>query len=161
MDTDRLVDRAVREQLVALLRGGQAHVTFDDVMEGFPASRAGERVAGAQHSAWELLEHLRIAQRDILVFSGGTAESYVELEWPREYWPTVAGPQEEGEWDRSVEAFREDLKRMVALVEDESRDLYEPFAWGQGQNLLREALLVADHNAYHLGQLMLMRRMLE
>jgi hypothetical protein len=153
-------DTALRRQLVDLLTGGNAHITFADAVKEFPVEKAGIRPAGSPHSVWELLEHLRIAQEDILRFSSAP-EGYTELKWPDDYWPASPAPNSASEWNRSVEAVRKDLEEFVRLVKDRSRDLFEPFAWGTGQTLLREALLIADHNAYHLGQLMLVRRMLE
>ena len=110
------------------------------------------------HSAWELLEHLRITQLDILLFS--TLAHYTSPKWPEGYWPVEAGPERAEQWDDSVRHFLADRAGVEKLVLDEGRDLFEPFAWGDGQTLLREALLVADHSAYHLGQLLLVRRAL-
>jgi hypothetical protein len=164
-------DAALRKHLIDLLEGGQAHITMEDAVKGFPVHRAGERPGGSPHSAWELLEHIRIAQEDIVAFSGGTArrmptgknppEGYRELKWPDGYWPASPAPANQSEWDNSVAAIRKDLRRFLRLVEDPQRNLFVPFPWGTGQTLLREALLIADHNAYHLGQLMLVRRLLE
>ncbi|HET8548881.1 MAG TPA: DinB family protein, partial [Bryobacteraceae bacterium] len=130
-----------------------------DAVRDFPVERAGIRPAGSPHSAWELLEHLRIAQHDILCFSMGP-EKYVELKWPDDYWPSSAGPSSAAEWGKSVAAVRRDLDSFIRLLRASERDLFEPFSWGTGQTLLREALLIADHNAYHLGQLVLIHRML-
>ncbi len=151
-------DSALREQLIALLHGGHAHVTFEKAVEGFPAERAGERPAGSPYSAWELLEHLRIAQNDILRFS--QSADHVSPEWPKGYWPGGPAPADRGAWSKSVAAFLDDRAEFEALLHDPSRDLNTAFAWGDGQTLLREALVLADHNAYHIGQLILVRRML-
>ena len=145
--------------LIELLEGGSAHIRFADVVRDFPLERAGVRPEGLPHSAWELLEHLRIAQADIVRFSAG--KDYAELKWPEDYWPSSPGPKDRREWEASVEAVRQDLARFLAMLQEEPRNLFEPFAWGDGQTLLREALLIADHNAYHLGQLLLVRRMVE
>jgi hypothetical protein len=153
-------DAAVRKHVIDLLTTGNAHLTFPDAVKDFPVDEAGVRPAGSPHSAWELLEHLRIAQEDILRFSSGP-EGYVERKWPDEYWPASPAPKSAGAWNESVEAVGKDRDEFVGLLKDGGRDLFEPFSWGTGQTLLREALLVADHNAYHLGQLMLVRRMLE
>lgn len=152
-------DTALRQHLDALLRMEGAHISFNHAVEGFPAAHRGARPADSPHSAWELLEHLRIAQEDILDFSRNP--DYKEKEWPGDYWPPAPEPPSPEAWDRSVEQFRADLDAMRQLVADPSNDLFQPFAHGDGQTLLREALLVADHNAYHLGQLVLLRRMLE
>lgn len=152
-------DRALRDHLLYLLRGGGAHAPFDQVIRNLPAELRGVRPPGAEHSPWEVLEHLRITQWDILEFS--RRGDHVSPEWPKEYWPQEQAPPDDGAWDRSIETFRRELKEMEALVEDDpASDLYAPFPWGDGQTLLREALLVADHNAYHLGELVLLRRLL-
>ncbi len=151
-------DRALRDHLLYLLRGGGAHASFDQVIANLPAELRGVRPPGASHSPWEVLEHLRITQWDILEFSRNGA--HVSPEWPKEYGPRELAPPDAGAWDRSVETFRRELKEMEALVDDPSSDLYAQCPWGDGQTLLREALLVADHNAYHLGELVLLRRLL-
>jgi hypothetical protein len=151
-------DSALREQLVQLLRGGHAHATFDETIRDFPLDRIGVRPTGVPYSAWELLEHLRIAQKDILEFS--RSGEYVSPKWPEGYWPKSPGPLQESEWHESVLAFRNDLVRFEAIIQDPTQDLNRKFPWGDGQTLLREALLIADHNSYHLGQLLLVRRLL-
>lgn len=154
-------DSDLRRHLVELLRGGQAHLTFDDAVRDFPSRLRGAAPAGSPHSGWQLVEHLRIAQRDILEFSRNDKGDYQERKWPEEYWPSTAAPPDEQAWKRSIRDFREDSRTFEELVQDPSRDLYLPFPWGSGQTLLREALLVADHNAYHIGQLLLLRRVAE
>jgi hypothetical protein len=151
---------AVRKHLRQLLEGGQAHITLHEALQGFPVERAGVRPSGAPHSAWELLEHIRIAQEDILHFSEGP-EHYVARRWPDDYWPSSVAPDSPEAWNKSAAAIRRDLAAFLRLVEDPKRDLFEPFPWGEGQTLFREAVLIADHGAYHLGQLMLVRRLLE
>lgn len=152
-------DAYLREQLLELLRGENAHATFDDVVNGFPVAHVGVRPGGAPHSPWEVLEHMRISQYDIVRFSQDP--DYVSPKWPDEYWPRQQAPGSEREWRKSTESFRWDRKEFEQLILDPGRDLYEPFPWGDGQTLLREALVLADHTAYHLGQLMLLRRALE
>jgi hypothetical protein len=152
-------DADLRKHLAALLEGGNAHITFADAVKDFPVERAGIRPNGSPHSAWELLEHLRIAQADIVLFSH--SKDYVEPKFPDDYWPSSPAPKSNREWDASIHSVREDLEQFVEMLQDEKRSLFEPFPWGDGQTLLREALLIADHNSYHLGQLMLLRRMLE
>jgi hypothetical protein len=151
-------DKSVREHVVNLLTKGHAHVTFDDAVKGLPAELRGKRPKGLEHSAWELLEHLRIAQWDILEFSRNA--KHVSPEWPGGYWAKSAAPPDEKAWEKSVRAFKRDLKAMAALVSDEATDLHARIPHGDGQTLLREALLTADHNAYHVGQLVLVRKML-
>jgi hypothetical protein len=151
-------DKALRQHLVKLLKGGDAHADFEKAVKDFPADLRGKRPEGAEHSPWEVLEHLRIAQWDILDFCRNA--EYNERKWPDEYWPKTAAPPDEKEWGESVKAFRNDLKAMCDLVADERTDLFAKIPHGDGQTILREALVVADHNAYHLGELVLLRRLL-
>ena len=151
-------DEVLRQHLIELLDGGKAHLQYDDVVDGWPVAQRGVRPEGSNHSPWEVLEHLRICQCDILEFSRDA--DYESPDWPVGYWPTVHEPPTDKAWDESVAAFRSDLADMKTLVEDEAQDLYQPFAWGEGQTLLREAMLVADHNAYHLGELMALKKRL-
>jgi uncharacterized damage-inducible protein DinB len=151
-------EEALREQLIQLLTAGHAHTTFDQAIKNFPHEKIGVRPPGAPHSAWELLEHMRIAQNDILRFS--QSADYVSPKWPEGYWPDAPAPRRKAQWDESIRAFREDRAAFEALLRDPARDLYKRLPWGEGQTLLREALLIADHNAYHLGQLVLVRRLL-
>jgi len=148
----------LREQLVSLLKGGGAHIQFMDAVENFPAAKRGTYAQGLAHTGWQLLEHVRIAQWDILEFSRNGA--HVSPEFPEGYWPKAPGPVSEEEWNKTVEAFQRDLREMIKLVENPRTDLYAKIAHGQGQNILREALVLADHNAYHLGQLVDLRRAL-
>jgi hypothetical protein len=151
-------DEALREQLIALLKGGNAHASFEDALDAFPVDARGKRPQGAPHSPWEELEHLRIAQWDILEFSRDP--NHKSPKFPDGYWPKTPEPPDDAAWDRSVRAFTRDLNSLCALVADESTDLCARIPHGTGQTVLREALLAADHNAYHLGQLVLLRRML-
>ena len=148
----------VREQVLALLRGGNAHVAFDDALKNFPAKLRGTKPDGAEHTVWQLLEHMRIAQRDILEFS--RSAKHVSPKWPEGYWPKAEKPPNSGAWTQSIASFKKDLKAMQKLVEDPKTDLHARIPHGTGQTIFREALLVADHNAYHLGQLVLLRRLL-
>jgi len=150
----------LREQLIALLHGGQAHTTFDEAVKNFPAKLHGTVPAKLPYSAWQLLEHLRIAQLDIIHFSSPPTGGYQPMQWPEAYWPKSPEPPSEHAWDKSIEAIRSDLNRFEAIIENPASDLYKPFRWGDGQNLLREALLLADHNAYHIGELIVLRRLL-
>ena len=153
-------DQSLRKHLLQLLGEGEAHITFQDAVKNFPIDKAGMRPSGSPHSAWELLEHIRIAFEDILQFST-SKESYVPLKWPDDYWPKAQAPSDVAEWKRSVASVEKHLAAFSKLVADSDRDLFEPFPWGDGQTLLREALLVSDHNAYHVGQLVLVRKMVE
>ena len=149
---------ALRDQLVELLASGHAHPDFDAAVRDLPPGLRGKKARGAPHTAWELLEHLRIAQWDILEFSRDP--EHVSPAWPDGYWPKTPAPPDESAWDKSVRRFRADRKAMQKLVADPASDLFTPFPHGDGQTLLREVLLVADHNAYHVGQLVLLRRLL-
>jgi hypothetical protein len=151
-------DLALRQQLVSLMTEGNAHATYDRAIEGLAPALRGVRPAGLEHSAWELVEHLRTAQWDILDFSRNS--EYQELKWPDDYWPSTAAPPSETAWDESIAAFHRDLQAMCALVMDPATDLFAKIPWGSGQTILREALLVADHNAYHVGQIVLVRQLL-
>jgi hypothetical protein len=151
-------DAALREHLVKLLKGGSAHVDLEAAVKGVPVDVRGKRPKGCLHSPWELLEHMRIAQWDILEFSRDP--KHVSPAWPAGYWPGSKTPPSEAAWSKSVKALRSDLAAMCALVENEATDLYARIPHGDGQTILREALLVADHNAYHIGQLVLVRRLL-
>ena len=151
-------DKALREQLVVLLQGGKAHLKPREILDGVPPDLRGRRPQGVAHTAWQLLEHLRIAQWDILEFSRDP--DHVSPKFPEGYWPDSEAPPDEGAWDRSVASFHADNEAMQVLVSDDAVDLFQPFAHGKGQTLLREALLAADHNAYHLGQFVQLRRLL-
>lgn len=151
-------DDALREHAVYLLEGGGAHLHFDDAVKDFPAALRGARAAGLPHTAWQLLEHMRIAQWDILEFSRNS--KYVSLDFPSGYWPKTAAPPDEAAWEKSLREFRHDLREMIALVKGSRTDLYAKIPHGDGQTILREALLVADHNSYHLGQIVDVRRAL-
>jgi hypothetical protein len=151
-------DAALREHLVKLLTEAQAHATFDQAVKGLTAELRGKVPKGEEHSPWQLLEHLRIAQLDILEFSRN--EKHESPKWPDAYWPKEIAPADEKAWDKSVRAFKRDLKQMVELVQDEKTDLFAKIPHGDGQTVLREALLTADHNAYHVGQLVTVRRLL-
>jgi DinB family protein len=152
------VDKALRQHVLALLKGGNAHLDFDTAVRDFPAKLQGKRPKGAEHSPWEVLEHLRIAQWDILGFSRDP--KHKSPKFPAGYWPRTQAPPDEARWKRSVESFRADHKAMCELVADESTDLFAKIPHGEGQTILREALVLADHNAYHLGELVLLRRLL-
>ena len=149
---------ALREQLLYVLRGGGAHVSFQEALADWPASLRGIRPTGFPHTAWRLLEHMRLAQWDILNFSRDA--SHVSPEFPEGYWPRQDAPPSPAEWERSIRAFRADLEAMQKLVADPATDLFARIPHGEGQTILREALLVADHNAYHLGELVTLRKML-
>jgi hypothetical protein len=160
MATENQPQDELRKQLTALLDGGQAHTSFHEAVKGFPAELRGVVPEGLPYSAWQLLEHLRIAQKDILDFSAPPSGGYHSLKWPEEYWPKDAAPPSPEAWERSIASIKSDLEKFKALIVKPDADLYKPFRWGTGQNLLREALLIADHAAYHIGELIVLRRLL-
>jgi uncharacterized damage-inducible protein DinB len=151
-------ERSLREHLLDLLGGNNAHAGFDEAVAGFPRALQGRRVAKFPHTAWQLVEHLRITQWDILEFSRNPR--HVSPEFPKGYWPADDGPANQAAWKGSLAAFRSGLAAIKKLVKDPATDLFKPFPHGDGQTLLREVLLVADHNAYHIGQLVILRRLL-
>jgi hypothetical protein len=151
-------DKPLREHLLYLLNDGGAHLKFDAAVKNMPTKLQGTPPQGATHSPWQVLEHLRIAQWDILEFSRNP--KHVSPEFPAGYWPVTPAPPNDKAWDKSADAFRADLQAIVKLVENKETDLFAPLPHGDGQTILREVLLVADHNAYHLGELVLLRRML-
>jgi hypothetical protein len=151
-------DQALREHLSYLLNDGGAHAKFEDVVKQFPENLRGKEVENFPHTAWMLLEHKRIAQLDILEFSRNA--KHASPKWPEGYWPKTKAPASADAWSKSVQSLRKDLKEMEALVKNPKTDLYAPLPWGDWQTILREALLVADHNAYHLGQLVTLSRLL-
>ncbi len=151
-------DQGLREHLLYLLRGGGAHLSFDAAIADLPVPLRGAKPAGVPHTPWRLLEHLRIAQWDILEFSRDP--KHVSPKFPEGYWPPTDAPPDDAAWERSVAGFRADLQAMCDLVADPHTDLFARIPHGEGQTILREALLVGDHNAYHLGQLVVVRRAL-
>jgi len=151
-------DKVLREHVIELLNGRGAHSGFDDVVKNIPEKLRAVKPDGLPHSAWMLLEHLRLAQWDILEFSRN--RKYKSPKWPEGYWPETETPPSKAAWDKSLQQFRKDLKVMQQLVANPKTDLYARIPWGDGQTILREALLAADHNAYHLAQLVDVRRLL-
>ena len=152
-------DQQLRDQLTKLMRGGQAFKPLEEVLQGITAEDAGKSIQDdLPYTLWKLIEHLRIALYDILEFSCDPA--YASPEWPDGYWPKEDGPADQAALDESIKSIKQGLHVMVQLVQDPANDLFEPFAHGKGQNLLREAMLVAEHNAYHLGEIVVLRRLL-
>ena len=151
-------DASLRQHLVDLLKGGSAHVQFMDALEEFPPNKRGTFAPGLPHTGWQLLEHSRIAQWDILEFSRNP--NHVSPGFPEGYWPKTPGPPADAEWDKSVQQFQHDLNEMIELVKNPRTDLFAKIPHGESQTILREALVLADHNSYHLGQLVDLRRAL-
>lgn len=151
-------DQALRDHLLSLLGGANAHIALDDFAADFPVKSCGQRIEGLPYTAWQVLEHIRIAQWDILEFCRDA--KHVSPKWPEGYWPK---PDELGNaelWEETIEKLHHDLKQMEELVADSSTDLFAMIPHGSGQTILREALLVADHNGYHLGALVVMGRLI-
>jgi len=153
------IESSLREHLGRLLAWEDAHAGFETAVKDMPPADRGTVPTGSAYSAWQLIEHLRITQHDILDFCVNA--DYQEMEWPREYWPAEAAPPSEAAWDESIGRFLEDRHKLQALAADPSVDLAARIPHGTGQTYLRELLLVADHTAYHVGQLVLLRRLLE
>ena len=151
-------DQILRDHLLELLKGGHGHATFDKAIEGLPANLRGAKASGLPHTIWQLVEHLRIAQWDILEFSRD--KNHVCPDWPKGYGPETTSPPDDAAWEKSVESFRKDLQAVQDLVADPKTDLYAKLPWGDGQTVLREAMLVADHNAYHVAQIISVRQVL-
>jgi hypothetical protein len=151
-------EKQLREHLGELLAGGNAHLDWESAFAGIPPKLRGARPPGAAYSIWELLEHMRIAQWDILEFSRDP--KHVSPDWPAGYWPKTQAPGNAKDWDESLQSFARDLAAMKKLVANPRTNLFIRIPHGTGQTILREALLVADHNAYHLGQVVMARRLL-
>jgi hypothetical protein len=159
MDMSMNTDQQLREHVLQQLRGGHAHLQFDEVIAGFPEDARGRKVRDLPYTAWQILEHIRIAQWDILEFSRDA--THVSPQWPKGYWPESSAPPTRTAWSASAKKFRQDLEGMIQLVENPATDLFARIPHGTGQTILREALLVIDHSAYHLGQLVLIKRLLK
>jgi DinB superfamily len=151
-------NKSLRDQILELLNGGNAHLSFEDLIKDFPVEKCGQRIEGLPYTAWQVLEHMRIAQWDILEFSRDA--THLSPKWPQGYWPNVSQSGSTDLWNDTVKQFRHDLKEMQELVADPSTDLFAKIPHGTGQTVLREALLLADHNSNHLGALILMSRIL-
>jgi hypothetical protein len=151
-------DQILRQQLLALLRGGHAHMSFEHVVDNFPIDHINTHPPNFPYTPWQLLEHMRIAQWDILDFIQNP--DYIEPNWPDDYWPAEADQADPRDWQNSVDSFRSDLEALITILEDPRADLYASLHYGEKYNILREILIVADHNAYHLGELAAFREIL-
>jgi len=150
-------DQIVRDHVLYLLRGGGAHLSFEDFIKAFPAELASTKIEGLPYTPWQVLEHMRLAQWDILEFSRDA--NHVSPEFPKGYWPETGDLGSAKQWEQTVAKFRSDLKQMEELVADPATDIHQKIPHGSGQTILREALLIADHNAYHLGALAVINRL--
>lgn len=151
-------EKALRQQLLHLLRGGNAHMTFDEAVVDFPISAINERPPNVPYTPWHLLEHLRRAQWDILDFIRNS--NYQEMQWPDDYWPAPDATADAAAWEQTLTAFRADRTAIEAIADDPQTDLFAPIPHGDGQTILREILLVADHNAYHIGEFAILRQVM-
>ncbi len=150
--------KELRAELLALLNGGNAHMTLEEAAAEFPSARINEIFPGGTYSSWHLLEHMRIGQSDILDFIRN--ENYKEMEWPRDYWPARNKTATKREWDETIARFNADSDELKKIVSDPRTDLNFRIPWGNGQTILREILLTADHTAYHLGEFAIMRQVM-
>ncbi len=151
-------DRILRRQLIPFLRGQGAHVDFASAVKDFPAEQSGTRPKGCPHSAWQLVQHIRLALHDLLEFC--TNPNYTAPNWPDDYWPKDPAPPGKQSWPEAVAAVQQDIQAFEHLIGDPASNLYAEIPWGDGQNLLREALLAGDHTSYHTGQIVLVRQLL-
>jgi hypothetical protein len=151
-------DKALRDHLLELLRGGSAHVDLATVLDDFPEKLTGGKLENTPYTPWQLLEHIRFTVNDLLVFS--TDPQYAAPNWPEDYWPAKNGAASEGEWKKSVKALKADFAAFEKLLQDPDSNLYAKIPWGEGQTLLREIILACDHTSYHLGEMVLLRRQL-
>ena len=152
-------DSLLRDELVGLLEGGRAHATFEDAVEGFPLEIRGATLPPVAHTPWQVLEHLRLAQWDILEFCRNP--SHESPNWPEGYWPKEPAPPTKTAWNESVKRFLEDRAALTAWIQDPSTDLFAPVPNDEGPSLLHQIVITAQHNSYHLGQLLMLRRALE
>ncbi|MGC1783292.1 MAG: DinB family protein [Acidobacteriaceae bacterium] len=151
-------DHAIREELLAFLKGGHAHATLDDAVKEFPSSLYAKKPKGTPHNAWQQLEHIRITLHDLVEFC--TNPNYSAVKWPEEYWPRNESPASSEEWDASVKGLHKNLRAFEKIIQDPNVNLYAKIPWGDGQTILREALLAIDHTSYHVGQLIMLRKQL-
>jgi uncharacterized damage-inducible protein DinB len=146
------------KELISLLKKGNAHASFNDAIKNIPFDDLSKKPNNLPYSIWQLTRHICITQKDILDFS--TNNNYKVLNWPGDYWPKESAPENEAAWKKCIDEIQKDLKAFIELLKDENADLLTPFAHGDGQNLLREALLIADHTSYHTGEIIIIRRLL-
>ncbi len=152
-------NRELREQLVELVRGGSAHADVKSALADFPADRRAAKPEGAPYNAWQLLWHINFTLHDLLLFC--TDPKYLSPKWPGEYWPRDEQPPNEDAWDATLRALHADLAAFEKMIMDPAENMYSTIPWGDGQTVLREILLAADHTSYHLGQIVLLRKLLD
>jgi len=151
-------DAITRKHLIELITGGNAHATLDEALSNLPPELRGVKPDNLPYSIWQLAEHIRIVQWDILEFSKD--QSHQSPKWPDEYWPKEAAPENDAAWDKTIGQIKKDADSFIALLNDTKNNLYEPLPHGDGQTLLREALLVGDHASYHTAEIIVLRRLL-
>ena len=149
-------DKVIREYLIKFLQGGQAYMPFEEAVADFPTKHINTFPPNVTYTFWHILEHIRITQWDILDFSRNPQYKYIK--WPDAYWPKVTAKAGKKDWDKTVRLIKSDLNEMIQLIKETKNDLYKPFPWGEGQNLFREAMLIANHNAYHIGEFAILRQ---
>jgi hypothetical protein len=151
-------DKILRRHLLSLLKDGNAHMTFDEAVKNYPVSMINVKFPNGTYSSWYLLEHIRITQNDILEFIANS--KYIYLDWPKDYWPPENKRATEKDWKKTIESFQKDIKALEKIISNPGTDLYAKIPWGEGQTILREILLVADHNAYEVGEFAIMRQVM-
>lgn len=149
-------EKQLREKLVKLLDGGEAHMSFNDAVSDFPTKHINDFPPNVPYTFWHLIEHIRITQWDILEFI--TNPNYKYIKWPDEYWPKRDKKAKKSDWEKTIKVYNSDLKKLIKIVKDPKTNLYKKIPWGEGQNILREILLVCDHSAYHIGELGILRQ---
>jgi hypothetical protein len=155
MDSDKIL----REHLLSLLKGGNAHMPFEDAVKNYPQDKINEKFPNGEYSSWHLLEHIRRTQNDILEFI--ISPNYKDKQWPEDYWPERSEKAAQKDWDNTVTLFKKDLQALEDIITNSKTDLYAKIKWGDGQIILREILLVADHSAYHIGEFAIMRQTMQ
>jgi hypothetical protein len=153
------IENIVRQQLLALIKGGNAHMRFDEAVADFPPEYYNQTAPNSTYTPWRLLEHIRIAQWDILEFIRNP--DYVSPSWPEGYWPPQGETADEARWEQTLHAFRSDQEALLHMVEDPATELFTSFAHAPGYNLLREVLVLSDHNAYHMGEFATLRQVMQ
>ncbi|MEO6287816.1 MAG: DinB family protein [Dyadobacter sp.] len=151
--------RKLVSELITLIEKGNAHVTFEEATEGLPPELRTATIETLPYSIWQLVEHIRIAQKDIVDFS--ISAEHDSLVWPDDYWPDPVDAVSDDDWEASLKDIKNDQKRLFDLLNDNKNDLFSPLPWGSGQTLLRETMLIADHNAYHTAEIIIARRLLK
>ena len=151
-------DKILRQQIIKLINKSEAHMDFDETVKNFPMDHINDKFTNGTYTFWHLLEHIRITQSDILNFI--VNRNYKDLEWPKDYWPAASEKADAKDWKKTIDFFHKDMKKLSDIIKNPKTDLYKKIEWGDGQTILREALLVADHNAYHIGEFAIMRQVM-